>query len=279
MVYKSCMPRFPTLTRKPDALVVSGGGLKGIVSLGALTRLRRAHLLDNVRVVVGTSAGALIGAVIATNASIPNALRAIEALDYDTNWDIGRLVDGFGMDDGARLERLIAGIVGDLTFDDVKTMHGIELFVTCSNVTRNKVVYFGPSAHGPMKVAQALRMSCSIPLVYTAVKYKGDVYVDGGVHDNYAWKCALDEGATNVMGIVCHGKKRRRNVRSLDVYLSALLSCGIRMETPNSDSVSTVHLTCPLDVPALPREISRAEIDALFKSGEAQASLFLKKLK
>lgn len=274
--------RFPALRRKPDALVISGGGVRGLVALGALAKLRKAHVLDKVDIIVGTSAGALVGALIATGGSIAHALRMVEKLEYDNDWDIVRLIEGYGLDSGTQLERLIRSIVGDLTFAQVRERHGVRLFVTCSNITKNKVVHFGPDEHGDMQVALALRMSCSIPIMFTAVHHQGDLYVDGGLHSNYSWKCALDKGAKHVLGLVCDTTKRKspRKIPSLESYVTALLRCGVRTVIPtDDDKVSTLVLHAPIDTPLIPCKMNHATIATLYESGVGQANMFLKKIK
>ena len=50
-----------------ETLVLSGGGMKGVASLGAVSALRRAGALRHVKRVVGTSAGALVAAALAVD--------------------------------------------------------------------------------------------------------------------------------------------------------------------------------------------------------------------
>ena len=57
------------------ALVLSGGGLRGGAHVGALKVFERVGLLQQVQVVAGTSAGSIVGAMLASGASV----QAIEA--------------------------------------------------------------------------------------------------------------------------------------------------------------------------------------------------------
>ena len=48
-----------------DTIVLSGGSIKGIVTLGALQYAKENYLLENIKTYIGTSSGAIISYLLA----------------------------------------------------------------------------------------------------------------------------------------------------------------------------------------------------------------------
>jgi predicted acylesterase/phospholipase RssA len=65
--------------------------------------------------------------------------------------------------------------------------------VVCgSNITKGKPEYFGVDTHPCMSVSLAMRISCSIPLIFTPVVFNGDYYVDAGLYSNFPLDYVVD---------------------------------------------------------------------------------------
>jgi len=65
------------------------------------------------------------------------------------------------------------------------------LQILASNVNKYKLGIFDYENTPKLKVLKAIRMSISVPFLFTAEKYKGDIYVDGGLvvnHPMYLYK-------------------------------------------------------------------------------------------
>ena len=198
----------PTATRVTD-LVLEGGGVKGIALAGAVLPFDEAGY--TVARVGGTSAGALVGAVVAAlaaRAEPMSRLRDIaDTLDYRRFPDrglpgrllgpLGFLADGLsvlvesGAYEGAYLRGWLAGVLGDLgvsTFADLRTddpgddgsIHArYRLAVTASDVSRKRLVYlpwqYDEYGRDPdeQKVVDAVRASTAIPFFFEPVTLAG----------------------------------------------------------------------------------------------------------
>jgi len=188
-------------------LVFEGGGVKGIAYAGALRELQNRQIMQNIVRVGGTSAGAITAVLTGLNYSADEIEAILKGLDFnkfmDDSWgvirDTDRLLTEFGWYKGDFFRDWIAGIIkeksgnSEATFNDVATMKlqkgfrdiyfiGTDLSTHFSEVFSNE--------HTPrMCVADAARISMSIPLFFAAKRnFRNDVYVDGGVLDNYPVK-------------------------------------------------------------------------------------------
>ncbi len=266
----------------PDTLVVSGGGLKGVAALGAVSVLRRRGVLRHVKTMVGTSAGALVCAILACGKDPREVASRLGPRSFRPNIDLAGLPRSFGLDTGAGLLDFIDEVLGErLTFAQLHRLHGVKLVVCVTNVAKRCPEYLGPDTHPDLDVALALRMSCSVPLYFAAVNLGPEqVYVDGVISDNFPCEWALAQGSRSVLGI--RFKSKGGSVPTLEAYLAALAECAIRQ--PKSPSAGGARLrgvqvldldtgtTAPLNLNA-----PRRQMRALFTRGTRQTKLWLKK--
>lgn len=187
-------------------LIFEGGGVKGIAYVGALEVLNKEGILKNIERVAGTSAGAMVAVLVAlgyTAKEIGEILWDINFKNFmDSSWgivrDINRLVKDYGWYKGDYFRDLMAGYIekktqkGDITFEELaKNKKYKELHLIGTDLTTGYYKVFNATATPKVKVADAARISMSIPLFFAAVKgVDGDdhVYVDGGMLNNYAIK-------------------------------------------------------------------------------------------
>jgi len=185
-------------------LVFEGGGVKGIAYVGAMKVLEQRGLLTEIRRVGGTSAGAINALLYALGLSIAEQQALLASTNFkafmDDSFgairDIRRLAKEFGWYKGD----FFSGWIGDLiekrlgkrdaTFQDLKAAGCPDLYVVGTNLTTGWAEIFSGERHGNMPLAEAVRISMSIPLFFAAVRYgvREDVYVDGGVVMNYPIK-------------------------------------------------------------------------------------------
>jgi len=190
-------------------LVLEGGGVKGLALAGAVQPFADAGY--TVARVGGTSAGALVGAVVAALAQRGEPLSRLEdvarTLDFTKFADrgfpgrllgpLGFLADGVsvllesGAYEGDYLRNWLGGVLRDLdvrTFGDLRTddpgddgslHHRYRLTVTASDVSRKRLVYlpwqYDEYDKDPddQSVVDAVRASASIPFFFEPVTLTG----------------------------------------------------------------------------------------------------------
>lgn len=207
-------PYVPRLPRWHDytAFVLSGGGARGALQAGALRALFEVGEYPDI--LIGTSAGALNGAVLAQNPSLAGLDRLDDAWraatpgrvllghDFPTGtrpqaitgillFAAGRrLMRGFSSlysDSGVR--QLLAEFVPVERFEDLR----LPLHVIATDLTHGRRAIF---ATGPLHAA--ILASAAIPGVFPPVSIDGIVHVDGGALDNYSVDTAVRLGARRV---------------------------------------------------------------------------------
>lgn len=185
-------------------LIFEGGGVKGIAYVGAMQVLEQRGILKNVRRVGGTSAGAINALLFALGFDLPSQRKILESTDFKSFMDdsfgvirdIRRLAKSFGWFKGD----FFSGWVGKLikkklgnekaTFRDLKAVKKSDLYMVGTNLSTGYSEVFSVERQPNMPLAEAVRISMSIPLFFAAKRYgsRDDVYVDGGVMLNYPIK-------------------------------------------------------------------------------------------
>ena len=177
-------------------LVFEGGGVKGVAYAGALEVLEEAAILGRVTAVAGTSAGAITAALVAAGYT-PAELKAIMlALDLRSFEDgrlegPARLLEKYGWYRGEAfldwIRARLAEKVGSpaITFAELIAARRIDLRVVATNVSAHASQVFSADTSPHASVADAVRMSMSIPFFFAAVRTGDSVYVDGGATWNY----------------------------------------------------------------------------------------------
>lgn len=188
-------------------LVFEGGGVKGIAYVGAMQALNTKAILPNIERVGGTSAGAIYATILALNYSGDETQQLLWNLNFhnflDDSWgiikDSKRLLKDFGWYIGDYFRKWIGERIRAKTGDSESTFADLEaqkekkgfrsLYLIGTNLSTGFSEVFSAEHTPDIRVADAVRISMSFPLFFAAKRNpRGDVYVDGGVLDNYPIK-------------------------------------------------------------------------------------------
>ncbi|MEK6652050.1 MAG: patatin-like phospholipase family protein, partial [Nitrospirota bacterium] len=188
-------------------LIFEGGGVKGIAYVGAMEELDKRAIVQNIKRAGGTSAGAINALLFGLNYSNQDVKQILGTLDFkkflDDSWgyirDSARLIEKFGWYKGEFFRDWAAGLIAQKTgnkestfkeLNDLKDKKGFrDIYIVGTNLSTRFSEVFSYEHTPRMPVADAVRISMSIPLFFSAVRsVRGDVYVDGGVLDNYPVK-------------------------------------------------------------------------------------------
>ena len=187
-------------------LVFEGGGVKGIAYVGALGVLEKEGILKNINRVAGTSAGAMVAVLVGlgyTAAELEKILGSINFKNFmDSSWGVvrntKRFIEDYGWYKGEFFRNLMASYIEDKTGDGEATFQDLadankyrDIYLIGADLSTGYSKVFSAQHTPQVKVADAARISMSIPLFFAAVKGVNDddhIYVDGGLLDNYAIK-------------------------------------------------------------------------------------------
>lgn len=179
-------------------LVFEGGGVKGLAYGGALEVLEQAGITPQAGRIAGTSAGAITAALVSlgfTAAAFNQIMLSIDFKKFEDGSDLGgplRILEHYGWFKGDyflnMMESFIEQKTGDgrATFADLKGQGGFkDLHVFGTNLSQQAVQEFSFQTTPDVAVADAIRISMSIPFFFESRTYDDGVYCDGGVLNNY----------------------------------------------------------------------------------------------
>lgn len=203
-----------------DTLVCSGGGTKGIAYIGVikyLDRLKKLRLIEeldkkdsyiypkiDIKKITCVSVGCFMGLLYTLNYNSEELEEIIYNIDFEDLSDIKirNFLQKYGLESGKKLIEWLGtflikkGYNQDITFSQLYKKTGIHLQILASNVNKYTLGIFDYEKTPKLKVLKAIRMSISIPFLFSAEKYKGDIYVDGGLVANHPMYFFKDDLST-----------------------------------------------------------------------------------
>ena len=210
----------PLKDKKPKvALVLSGGGAKGIAHIPVLQALDSLGIVPDL--IVGTSMGSIVGGLYAMGysgdsiASMTKAANWSKLLGSEASFrdvgveeksEFGRYLVNLDLVKGRpkiktsllkdqNLREFLSEIMypayNTTDFDDLV----IPFRAVATDLVNGEIVVLGDGS-----LELALRASMSIPSVFKPVSYKNTLLVDGGIMDNFPTDIAKEMGADIIIG-------------------------------------------------------------------------------
>lgn len=256
---------FAQQQRPKVAVVLSGGGAKGVAHVRALKVIEEAGI--PVDMVVGTSMGALVGGLYASGYTTEQ----LDSIIACQNW-MDLLMDKqdrskrslglkqklepymlnvafekspFEVIEGGFLKgNSVSYLISELTADRMTPMDYSDLpipfaCIATDIVTRKEVV---------MKkgiLAESLRSSMAIPGVFPPVKLDGMVLVDGGLKNNFPVDVARQMGADYVIGVsvASEGLKYDELNSTINVLMQVVdVVCANKVEENRNNADIYMHV-------------------------------------
>ncbi len=188
-------------------LVFEGGGVLGAAYAGAMQALDEQQVLAGIEGVCGTSIGSVMALMVALRLPVPTIRKLALDTNYHSLQDGGwlgplRLLTRFGWYSGKAARKNVEDIItgsglglkADATFADLRAAGCRHLKVVATNASRRFPTFFSVTSHPDMCVADAVRMSMSLPFFLASVTWQGERYIDGGVMLNYPIDAFHEEG-------------------------------------------------------------------------------------
>lgn len=272
-----------------ENFVFSGGGILGIAYLGMLEYLYQINLIQNIKRVAGTSAGAITACITSFNLPFeelkiisntlnynkvpaknsPNSSKtsSTDSISLDTslrkdsdnifdNIDcIYRLVKNYGWYSSYYFYDWLRSQIA-LQFDSSKkvppytfadfmdpSLHKDnrsfkEIYIVGTDVSTNTSTVFSFENTPYMEVAEAVRISMSVPLLFEAVKtnipptiYTPKVYVDGGFLYNYPINLFDETSPPDLtLGAYFNSASPPSPINNIVDFISNLLTCNSTLQ-------------------------------------------------
>lgn len=205
----------PRVARKPRiALALGGGAARGFAHIGVIKALETNGIVPDL--VVGTSAGSVVGALYAAGHGPFDLQKLAIQLDESsvTDWS---LFDR-GVIKGEALERFINTHVGNKPLEGLRR----RFAAVATDLQSGEPIIFQRGNTGT-----AVRASSSIPGVFPPVAINGREYVDGGLVAPIPVREARSMGADLVIAVDISGRPSgKKNQGSVDVLLDTISIMG-----------------------------------------------------
>ncbi len=236
-------------------LIFEGGGVKGIAYVGALDVLEKRGIVSRISRVGGASAGAINAVLLALDYNLDEMRTVLKSLDFtsflDDSWgmvrDTNRLINEFGWYKGKFFSNWIGRRIEEKTgtphstFNELKNKGFRDLYIIGTNLSTGFAEVFSVEHTPRMRVADAVRISMSIPLFFAAIKnVREDVYVDGGVMCNYPIKLfdrekyiARKDRATSARKTAYYKTENQKIPQTSSRYVYNKESLGFRLDSGN----------------------------------------------
>jgi NTE family protein len=271
------------------ALVLSGGGARGISQIGVLKAFEKHNI--PIDFIVGTSMGGIIGGLYACGYNADELKSIIDSTDWEETLSLtdearradlfvgqkaarerGFLVirfDGLrpiipsSISSGQRLTAMLNRLILQGyyrpvdSFDDLK----IPLRVVVSDLVSGRRVVIGSGS-----LTEALRASASIPLVFSPVKRDSMLLMDGGLVSNIPVDVAHQQGMGLVVAV--NTTSGFRTADELDVpWETADQIITIMQQTSNQEELKQADVVV---TPDLGDHLSSdfSNLDSLIRAGE-----------
>ena len=279
-----------TTGRKRVAVVLSGGGAKGMAHIGVLKVLERAGI--PVDIVTGTSMGSIIGGLYAIgyNANALDSLVRVQDWGYVIsdredlsnqslsdrkkqntyfiNTNLGKKdKNAGGIIKGKNLAELFQQLCVGYT-DSIDFTRDLPIPFACvaTNIIDNSEYDFHSG-----RLAQAMRASMAIPAAFSPVRIGDMVLVDGGLKNNFPADIARQMGADIIIGVTVQGPpKVAENLGGTMSIISQIVDVNCKNKYDENLAITDLHF--PVDTKGFnAASFTPAAIDTLIRRGEEEA--------
>ena len=290
--YAGLTPVQAQADRPKVAVVLSGGGAKGVAHISALKVIEEAGF--PIDIVCGTSMGALVGGLYSLGYSTDFLDSLVRAQDWtalfsdrtDPSWltlpqreeqntyflirrlsnqhpQRGGIIRGRNLD--LLFRQLCEGHLDSISFD------GLPRSFACvaTDIVSNREVVFRSG-----QITQAMRASMAIPGVFTPVRTGNMVLVDGGLKNNYPADIARAMGADIVIGVSVTNLMTRADEMS-DVVSVMDQIINIISRNKLNDNIKKSDIFIHIDVSGYgAASFTPASVDTLLRRGEETTRAF-----
>lgn len=239
------------------ALVLGGGGLRGFAHVGALQALEEAGMRPDI--VVGTSAGSVVGAAYASGLSVEKIRQA--ALDVkvssllDFTWQSGGFIRGDS------LASWVNTVIGDTRIENFP----IRFAAVATDLQSGQPLLL---AHG--SAGRAIQASSAVPGVQLPVTYPWGSLIDGGVTSLVPVRFARAMGADVVIAVDIYCQSPRTAALTVPSVLGKVMQTQSCLIAASETAEADVLVAPVVDVPSMSDRVSQVKaMDAGYRATRA----------
>jgi len=266
----------------PNVLCLSGGGIKGLLLLGALQRCYDTDLMNNITTFIGTSIGSIICYLLILGYKPLEILqqvckkKVLDIFKYPNLANITNLEGIFSYKD-------LANILEEMTIEKAEKIHTLsslkkeynkELIAVSYNLKTRSIEYLSYITHPDLPCLTAIKMSSNVPFLFGKFFYDGAYHIDGGIANNFPIIEAKKYGS--VLGIALNKQYPIPDKKSSILeYIYAILSVPIEelhkiIYKENTTDENNIILNLNTNLFLFNFSLNDKEMYKLYKSGYLQ---------
>lgn len=202
-------------------LVLSGGGMRGVVYIGAIRHLYIENLHRNITHIAANSIGSFVALCITFKLTIEE----MEEIIYNSKDDkelcciptknYYRLISKLGLSSVSyfmehlkkRLRIKYPDAFAAATFREISQRFGVNLYFSTTNINRCENRIFSIEDTPDVSVFTACEASMAIPLLFTPVVIDGEHYYDGAFTNNFPIKIFSHVSKENIIAMILYKER------------------------------------------------------------------------
>jgi NTE family protein len=189
-----------------------------------------------------------------------------------------------------KLKKLFDKLFEGKTLGETK----IPLWCAVTNITKNRLEFLSSEHNPDMPIAEAVRASSCIPMIFKSVLYNGDIYVDGGMFadfpvdifeiDSSCCRVGTPKGSNDqTLGCMIEGNRAYLSAKQnmwildwIDALVDTWVDVGIKKSIDNAPKHVAIANATGLGINTLDFNLSKDTKISLIAEGYSAASKAMK---
>lgn len=192
-----------------NTLVVSGGGMKGFLFIGAIKLLFELDIIKKIKYFYGTSIGGFVILCVVLGWNIDETLKFTInfPIDLMIDFDIDAFIENYGLIPKINFETFIKKIITykgfneNITFSELYASTSKEINFISYSLKNNDSIVINHINTPDIMVWEGLYMTASLPILIPPYIYNNDIFIDGGIIDNFPIDRVQVNNRSKILGI------------------------------------------------------------------------------
>lgn len=192
-----------------NSLVISGGGMRGFLYLGAIKYLFEHNVIKKIKFFYGTSFGGIIATCICLGWSWEQIYKFAIGFPIDCmiEYNIDNFIENYGLIPKTNYETLFKKLIlfkqfsENITFAELYAKTSKELHLMTYSLTENKTIDLNFKSTPNLKIWEGLYMTSALPILVQPYEYQNNIYIDGGITENFPINYVKPENIHKTIGI------------------------------------------------------------------------------
>ena len=231
---------------KYDTICLSGCGIFGFTFLGAIDKLIDENIINinDINTWIGTSAGAIISFIFCLGYNIDELLDFIDNFNFNIllpkKLKLFNILNTNGLNNGNKFIFIFKKFIfnkfntENLTFKELYNLTNKKLIIIGTNYTNNTEECFSFENTPDMSIITAVRISMSIPIVFSPILYNSCYYIDGGIKNNFPFNYCNQDSTLGICINKNHINNTINNIFNIfKISLSMILNNTVKYNNIN----------------------------------------------